>query len=350
MQIELLQYLKCPVTKEKLDLQTIKKAYKSFGDLQKEVIEEGILISPSGFLYPIIKGIPRLLVESIDDYKDFLSKHYADFAKSLERINNNYRDVIEYATKKNKKTKKSFTKEWSIYDYNTDRTWEANSNEMIERFYLETKETQESLNGKLLLDAGCGNGKLDDLLSVTNAIIIGIDLSNSVEKAYKLSSNHNAFYIQGDIAFPPFDFSCFDLIHSSGVLICTKNTELSFSILNEYVKPAGKLSVWLYHPRKGFIHNMFNFLRNYTSKLPIGFQYHLYRFTLFPVSYVIKKIKGNKQTKNEMMISIMDWFSPEYRWEIKHDVAKSWFLNRNYKEITVTTDEHFGFNIIGNKN
>jgi ubiquinone/menaquinone biosynthesis C-methylase UbiE len=195
-----------------------------------------------------------------------------------------------------------------------------------------------------------GNGKLDDLLSVTNAYIIGIDLSNSIERAYKLNSNYNAFFIQGDIAFPPFDFNSFDLIHCSGVLICTKNTELSFSILNEYVKPSGKLSVWLYHPRKDFIHNTFNFLRNYTCKLPITFQYYLYLCTIFPLSYLIKRLKGNKQTRNEMMIAIMDWFSPEYRWEIKHDVAKSWFRNRNYNEPTITTNEHFGFNIIGNKN
>jgi hypothetical protein len=132
-------------------------------------------------------------------------------------------------------------------------------------------------------------------------------------------------------------------------LICTNNSELTFSKIEPCVKRNGKLSVWLYHPRKNLIHNTFNFLRKFTSKLPIKPQYYLYLFTLFPASYVVKRIKGNKQNAREMMIAIMDWFSPEFRWEHTPEEAASWFAKRNYKEIKVTTTDTFGFNIIGKK-
>ena len=150
-------------------------------------------------------------------------------------------------------------------------------------------------------------------------------------------------------SIPPLQVEKFDIVHSSGVLICTNDSELTFSKIEPCVKNGGKLSVWLYHPRKNFIHNSFNFLRRYTSKLPVKFQYYLYLCTLFPVSYMIKKIKGNKQNAREMMIAIMDWFSPEFRWEHTTEEASTWFGKRNYKGVKVTTTDTFGFNIIGTK-
>ena len=51
-----------------------------------------------------------------------------------------------------------------------------------------------------------------------------------------------------------------------------------------------------------------------------------------------------------MMIDILDWFTPEFRWEHDHQEARSWFGKRNYKNIKITTEEMFGFNITGEKN
>ena len=50
-----------------------------------------------------------------------------------------------------------------------------------------------------------------------------------------------------------------------------------------------------------------------------------------------------------MMIDILDWFSPEFRWEHAHDEAAAWYTKRNYHSVKVTTNEVFGFNIIGIK-
>lgn len=156
--------------------------------------------------------------------------------------------------------------------------------------------------------------------------------------------------MQGDVQFPPVLFNFFDIVHSSGVLIATNNTELSFSCIEPAVKKGGKLSVWLYHRRNDIIHNLFNQIRKITSRFPLRFQYYLYQFTIFPISFIIKKIKGNKQNSREMMIDILDWFSPEFRWEHDHEEARSWFYKRNYTNVKITTDELFGFNITGEKN
>lgn len=348
MNQQLLQILRCPVTHEPLELQVIQHGKKVYNGIEQEIILEGILRS-TDFIYPIINGIPRLIVEASIDYKDFLQKNVIDFHAIEQNIDTKYKGLLDFVLKKNKRTKKSFSQEWGLFNYEEDKVWDADTAGMLNRFLMENDETKESLRGKIILDAGCGNGLLNQSIAACGATVIGMDFSESIVRAFEQNKEQNAWFIQADVQFPPIQFSLCDIVHSSGVLICTTNSELTFSCLEPCIKQGGKMSVWLYHPVKGFIHNTFNFLREYTSKLPIKFQYYLYSCTLLPISYLVKRAKGNKQNKREMMIDILDWFSPEFRWEHTHDEAAAWYAKRNYDKVKVTTNELFGFNIIGYK-
>ena len=235
------------------------------------------------------------------------------------------------------------------YNYDNDKTWDADNDGMVERFLKETDETRLSLTDKIIFDAGCGNGKLESLIASNCASIIAMDFANCIEDAYARNNFSNVYFIQGDVQFPPVPFTYFDIVHCSGVLIHTNNAELSFSCIEPTVKDGGKLSVWLYHPVKDLVHQLFNRIRSVTSKLPLSFQYYLYLVTIFPLSYCIKRLKGNKQNFREMMVSILDWFTPEFRSEHEHTEAASWFYKRGYKKVTITTVDKFGFNITGEK-
>ena len=344
-----LSILVCPVTRSALRLHAISAKTKLFSSGGKEIISEGILFAEKDWFYPVIDGVPRLLIESFLDHEEFLNANLSDYKLRKEYLLKNYSEIIQQAVKKNKRTKKSFEMEWGLFNYEEDKTWELQGEDLLQRFLKETDETKESLQGKWIFDAGCGNGQLNQYIARCGAIVVGMDLSRSVERAFFNNKEENAFFLQGDVQFPSLQFEKFDIVHSSGVLICTNNSELTFSRIEPCVKKNGKLSVWLYHPRRNLVHNSFNFLRNYTSKLPIKVQYYLYLFTLFPASYVVKKIKGNKQNAREMMIAIMDWFSPEFRWEHTPEEARSWFTKREFSEVKVTTTDIFGFNIIGKK-
>jgi len=344
-----LSLLRCPVTRSTLRLQVIKKSVRSFRGEELPFIEEGILFAAGDWFYPIIGGIPRLLVEAFIDYADFCKKHLPDYDKRSAQLHQQYNRLIRYATRKNRRTKQSFSLEWSFFDYEHTKTWDAPKDAMLARFLEETAETAESLRGKWIFDAGCGNGLLNQLMAESGAQVVAMDLSNGVERAYAQNQYPSVLYIQGDLQFPPVAFAQFDIVQCSGVLICTNNTELSFSCLEPCVKPGGKYSVWLYHPRKDAIHNLFNFIRRYTSRLPLRLQYYLLLVTIFPLSYIIKRIKGNKQTVREMIIYILDWFTPEFRWEHEPTEASAWFNKRRYTSVQVTTVELFGFNITGVK-
>ncbi len=349
MQESLLPLLRCPVTRTALTLKITKKSYKVFNGESLEIIDEAVLYAEEDWVYPVIKGIPRLNVEAFLDHASFLNAAEDNYDTLKEKLLNKYQGLVSYAVKKNKRTKASFTKEWSVYNYDKDHTWDAGDDGMVARFLRETGETTESLEGKIIFDAGCGNGKLETLIAANCHSIIAMDFANCIEEAYNRNSFANVHFIQGDVQFPPVLFNYFDIVHCSGVLIHTNNTELSFSCIEPTVKDTGKLSVWLYHPGRDFIHRMFNTIRKLTSKLPLGFQYYLYMFTILPLSYIIKKLKGNKQNIREMMVNILDWFTPEFRWEHEHTEAGSWFYKRGYSEINITTVDKFGFNITGKK-
>ena len=349
MQESLLPLLRCPVTRTALTLKIIKQAERVYTNETVTVIEEGILYAAEDWFYPIVKGVPRLNVEAFLDHSDFLEAVETEYAARKENLFKKYGALINYALKKNKRTKESFAKEWSVYNYDKDKTWDADNEGMVERFLKETDETRLNLKDKVIFDAGCGNGKLESLIAPDCASIIAMDFANCVEDAYVRNTFSNVYFIQGDVQFPPVPFTYFDIVHCSGVLIHTNNAELSFSCIEPTVKDGGKLSVWLYHPVKDLVHRLFNRIRSVTSKLPLSFQYYLYLVTIFPLSYCIKRFKGNKQNSREMMVSILDWFTPEFRSEHEHTEASAWFYKRGYKKIAITTVDKFGFNITGEK-
>ena len=349
MQEILIPLLRCPVTRSALSLQVISTSTKVYDGHEEKVIQNGIFYSEQDWFYPVIQGIPRLIVEAFLDYESFFREYLPDYTRKRNYLENKYGGLIKYVRRKNEHSKQSFSQEWNLFDYEKDKTWNEGPDGMYQRFLKETIETNESLAGKLILDAGCGNGLLNQGIAKKGALIIGMDFSLSILKAYERNAEKKALFIQGDIQFPPVAFEAFDIVHSSGVLICTNNTELSFSCIEPCVKQGGKLSVWLYHPRKNFIHKVFNLIRRITSKLPVKAQYYLYLVTVFPVSFLIKRLKGNHQNRREIMVGILDWLSPRYRWEHTHEEAASWFYKRRYHNVQVTTSDLFGFNITGEK-
>jgi SAM-dependent methyltransferase len=349
MQEKLIPFLRCPVTRSPLQLRILKKSQKIFTNGIQEIVSEGILFAEKDWFYPVIGGIPRLSVESFIDQAAFLTRHLPDYAQRRASLLANHPSLIAQAQKKNRKTRESFSIEWGIYDYKEDRTWGAEGEGLLNRFLEETAETRGSMNGKLIFDAGCGNGHLDQFIAGAGATVIGMDFSQSIERAFDENRHSDALFIQGDIQFPPVEFGRFDIVHSSGVLHHTHSTELSFGCIELCVKARGKLSIWLYSPRQDRLHRMFNGIRRWMGPLPLKAKYLILRGIFLPGTYILKRLRGNRQNRREMMIALMDQFTTEFRWEHTPDEAAGWFSKRGYFSIRVTTTDMWGFNIIGIK-
>ncbi|HEU4861896.1 MAG TPA: hypothetical protein VFT15_18765, partial [Chitinophagaceae bacterium] len=160
----------CPVTRSELEVKIISLETTSFATGEIEIIE-GILFAEKDWFYPIINGVPRLLIEAFLDYEKFLMEKLSDYKTRKETLLKKYPELIRQTIRKNNRTKKSFELEWGLFNYDEDKTWELKGEGLLDRFLKETDETKESLRDKLIFDAGCGNGQLNQYIARCGALV-----------------------------------------------------------------------------------------------------------------------------------------------------------------------------------
>jgi 2-polyprenyl-3-methyl-5-hydroxy-6-metoxy-1,4-benzoquinol methylase len=349
MQEKLLEYLSSPVDKSELKLIAFKMHRKIYITEEIEECYEGLLIGENGYMFPVVKGIPRMQLDSFLEYENFLRENFPEYNERKKELLNSYSEVIKDAVKKTKKTKKSFGQEWAIFKYDNDKTWGFTSESRKARFLKELNLSPEQLKSKKLVDIGCGNGVLTSALSDFGMETFGIDVSTSVESAYLNNQKPNVHYIQGDLQNPPFQISKFDIVYSTGVIHHTNNTELSFSCISPLVKNQGRLYIWLYKPEKDLRHRMIVKIRKITNKLPIWLQYFLYLIFLVPWCLLKEMLRGKKITWREQLINYFDVLSPEFRYEHTPKEVEIWYKKRDFHNLNVTIVEYLGFGIYGDK-
>ena len=342
MHSSLLPILRCPLSGSSLSLEYI-------GAQTGEEIREGILLSTAGPCYPILEGVPRMLPDALIEHGNFLKSHLSDFSERKARSLSQFGEIIAEAEKKNRKTRASFSEEWATHDYEEGKTWELDIRAQLQRFFKETDESISSLQGKVVLDAGCGNGHLAMEIAKNQIEIVAMDFSKSIIRAAKINENRLCHFVQGDVEFPPFEKEIFDLIQSSGVLIHTRNTKNSFGGLAAFVKPGGRISIWVYRNRKEIIHQLFNQIRKITSSMPGWLRKPFLRIFIFLPALTAKKIRGNSQKSSELWVEVLDWFTPEFRWEHSFEEVLAWFEEQDFRDNKLSDENHWGFNITGIK-
>jgi SAM-dependent methyltransferase len=134
------------------------------------------------------------------------------------------------------------------------------------------------VQGKLVLEGGCGKGRHTRAVAEWGAAaIIGVDLSEAVEAAYRNTRDlPNAHVIQADIYKLPLK-QVFDYAFSVGVLHHLPEPRRGFLSLFDKLKPGGAISAWVYgRENNGWIVHFINPLReHFTSKLPMRALYWL---------------------------------------------------------------------------
>src|SRR3984893_15361331 len=73
----------------------------------------------------------------------------------------------------------NFGFEWNVH--NLTQLDNETSNESEETFIEKTGFTRQDLEGKLILDVGCGMGRFSDVVSRWGGTVVGIDLPTAVD-------------------------------------------------------------------------------------------------------------------------------------------------------------------------
>lgn len=138
-----------------------------------------------------------------------------------------------------------------------------------ERFLRATGWRPESLEGKSVLDAGCGAGRFAEVALACGATVFAVDYSRAVEACRANFSHHpNLHVVQGNIYSLPFPEECFDAVYCLGVLQHTPDPRRAFLSLPRHLKPGGRIAVDVYQGGWRRALSMKYWMRPVTVRLP----------------------------------------------------------------------------------
>ncbi|MGD0507263.1 MAG: methyltransferase domain-containing protein [Terriglobales bacterium] len=220
-------------------------------------------------------------------------------------------------------------------------------------FLMKTALRPEDLEGKLVLDVGCGMGRFAEVATRWGARVVGVDLSAAAEVAAKNLSDRDFIAFQADVFALPFAPESFDVIYSVGVLHHTPNCEAAVKALDKYLKPGGLLAVWLYSGYNKW-YRFSDFWRRYTHtmkpdtlhgilKVAVPFFYNLHQglkrvpFVGPPVAGAIHHVFPVNRRKNPELriLDTFDWYSPKYQSKHTYEQVFKWYAAMGMEDMRV---------------
>ncbi len=220
-------------------------------------------------------------------------------------------------------------------------------------FRRKTGLKPEDLEGKLVLDVGCGMGRFAEVATRWGARVVGIDLSAAAEVAARNLSDREFVALQADVFALPFATESFDFIYSMGVLHHTPDCEKAFKTLPQYLKPGGGIAIWLYSGYnkwyrfsdiyRKFTHRMSAPVLLGILRVAVPFFYWLDR-GLRAIPLVGRPVAGlihhvfpvNRHPNAEMrVLDTFDWYSPKYQSKHTYEQVFRWFEDCGIEDLTV---------------
>ena len=313
-----------------------------------ENVYVGVLVNDRALrAYPVIDGVPVMFHNAYD--QSFADKYDSQISKD--------QNLAKVKPGPAQKDRWAFDPQWVVHnDVEADRTWGQTVPERISQFLQEINTSIEDLKGTLVLDAGCGNGRLTEALSDLGCTVIGLDYSASVYAAEKRRKSDSVHFIRGDLQQPPFAPGSFDRIICIGVLMCTPDTVKTFNAVAALVKPGGKFYAWVYRRPEHFLGRyikvpIYDFMRFVICRLPSTVQATVVRAyaRLVRLSHNVRKGE-NPIPLHEYIVSAYDDMTPMWRRYHTPFEMSRWFRECGYSQQTMTHwDNPYGFGMVATK-
>jgi len=206
--------------------------------------------------------------------------------------------------------------------------------------HLEIFFTDEEINNKKVLDAGCGTGIFSIIFANKGAsLVVGIDISpGSLETAKALKKRfdlRNVEFKKEDMLQLPFEDEAFDIVWAWGTVHHTTNPFEAIDELSRVLKKGGALLLAVYkRTRLTFIHEIIRKILIKTPKKSWTILSKIFGVFLAPVVFLFKKRqKSRKGEKLEELI--LDWYFVPIRHyyypeEIKELLEKKSFVTEKF--------------------
>ncbi|HUE80796.1 MAG TPA: class I SAM-dependent methyltransferase [Pyrinomonadaceae bacterium] len=296
--------------------------------------------------------LPDAILEHWTTIRDLIPEPLpASLQLLTEKLNSNR---ITY----DQQTRENFSYEWENHELG-GTTWGMELADRVKWFFLEPLRIPHAeLQGKVVLDAGCGNGSQSVAYTELGLEVVAVDLSSGLEHGYAYRHVHpgadpaRVHFVQGDLQRPPLAPASVDIIHSAGVLHHTPDTLQTFRALRPLLRQGGTFYVWLYKYEK-WVTPIVNGIRTVTTRVsPSNFapiaQLMAVPFIAFCKTVNALRIRSyGKMTRRESALALMDIFGAPYAYYHSFDEVAEWYRAAGFTEVWFCNEGRRGFGVCG---
>lgn len=366
-----LNFVRCPITREKLVLEDAVIERMPLNDKTKQIagqlglpldeleqrVRTGVLVAPeSRYYYPIYEYIPILL-----DFKnDF---YYCD--KLFKQAGKKYRKPPSSRVRPGEKAvQTSFTAQWNkLQNHRLTFTYTHEEREKFIELEIGTGGRQLPV-GCAVLNVGCGFGMESlFLFNVVRRPVFGIDINFSLfNGVHHLLDNPLVTLALASAFAPPFADEAFGLVYSHGVLHHTFDTQLAFNRLLPLVRrDDGCIYIWVYALEDALSsgvgravgHHLEQVFRPLLAELPESLQnavlyplacWHLFHYRRYGL------INREQWEFKNSLHSMRDRWMPKYAHRHSFHEVIGWFLRNgmDYRLLDpVAYQQSLGIQLIG---
>jgi SAM-dependent methyltransferase len=271
-----------------------------------------------------------------------------------------------------RRTKSAYGFQWNQYRI-------VRADEDRATFWNRTRLAGSDLEGRAVLDAGCGMGRYLRVAAESKArLIVGLELSEAIVAARELTAQlPRVGLVRGDLLRLPFAPQSFDQIYSLGVLDHTPDPRGTFLALAGLLKPGGRMVVWVYPRQRPVVERIMDVQRAVSTRLPLASLDFLSRLSA-PLGGVKRRLLASQRwwiqrlgvalhlatigvsmhPDSEVRIcDTLDWYAPKYLSRHSFDEVAGWFAEAGLTDLVdLSRDQVFyhegqgnGINIAGSR-
>lgn len=311
----------------------------------EEVIDEGTLRCVGGsHTYPITNGVPRMTIE--DDPSSIGKSFESEFSFHVDAD----ADMDPYELRRY-----FFFARTGIDPYLYGQVpGSVYRTSLPENAYT---PNPAFLEGKVVLDAGCGPGRFTEVAAREGAAyVVGLELGAHVDRAAnRCRSLENADFVQASIFRPPFKRRAFDFVFSLGVLHHTPDPRKGFETLANLVKFSGAMSAMLYSAEywaRSIRGTIARVIHRWMSTKSMGVTRWVATRILYPLGKLQMGIAERRSLKwlfaplflvtvprhpsREVMIAtILDYYTPRFISTHDPEEVADWAIRAGFKNVSI---------------